>query len=516
MILDRKNRGSALTLLAVLLCATSVRAEDFYVANSAINSGSGASADNAFGVNFFNTATNWGAGAGKISAGDTVRLVGTISTTLTVQGSGSSGSPITIYFEPGASLSKPTWGVDTAAALYANSKNFITLAGAPGALIECTANGDGLANKNAAYGIALDRCNNWKIQGLTIRNIYRHVYGTSNAVPAYTTRGISANTCSNLSVSSCTINHAYIGVYCFSSGGAVSNQAITNNTVSNCSTALICAIGNTGDSFDNILIASNDIAMGANWFEAPNQNHIDGIHCWGIAGGSYTNLQIRSNYIHGDPSTHCTSQIFVETNVSSPLVCSNLVVGSANKPNGGYIGVTGTGNTRIYNNTVVGIAASSAGGIGIYPGGASGTTYEIKNNIVTNCFVAIYEPAGGSTLASDYNCYFNNGYVGWRTTASASLSSWQNAARTDANSLNVNPVLSSAFTITTSSPAAGKATSSVASFVVYDVNQTLRSQSTTGWDIGAFNSGASTLSIGANLPLITRAPSQAIVTMTVL
>jgi len=55
-------------------------------------------AGNTYSASYFNTSSNWSstASSGKIYPGVTIALCGTIDTTLTAQGSGVSGNPITI------------------------------------------------------------------------------------------------------------------------------------------------------------------------------------------------------------------------------------------------------------------------------------------------------------------------------------------------------------------------------------------------------------------------------------
>ena len=73
-----------------------VTGEDVFITQATSGVDTGANCANAHSVAWFNTATNWGVGAGKISAGDTVYLCGTITSRLNVQASGSAGNIITI------------------------------------------------------------------------------------------------------------------------------------------------------------------------------------------------------------------------------------------------------------------------------------------------------------------------------------------------------------------------------------------------------------------------------------
>jgi hypothetical protein len=67
-----------------------------YIGQSAAGSGDGSSCASAKAISFFNTAGNWGTGSSQIGPGKTVKLCGTITSALTLLGSGTSGNPITV------------------------------------------------------------------------------------------------------------------------------------------------------------------------------------------------------------------------------------------------------------------------------------------------------------------------------------------------------------------------------------------------------------------------------------
>ena len=71
--------------------------------------------------------------------GDTVNLWGTFTTPLSLTNSGTSGSPITFYFEPNTRFSAPYW--PTAGAIQFNFNSNLVVDGGVNGLIECTANG---------------------------------------------------------------------------------------------------------------------------------------------------------------------------------------------------------------------------------------------------------------------------------------------------------------------------------------------------------------------------------------
>lgn len=99
-VIRRLNILLTTSLLFVLLAATNSFAADttYYVTQSGSGTGDGKSLANAWSAADFNTADNWDSAdnADKIDPGDTVSLNGTITTKLTVQGSGTSGNQIVI------------------------------------------------------------------------------------------------------------------------------------------------------------------------------------------------------------------------------------------------------------------------------------------------------------------------------------------------------------------------------------------------------------------------------------
>lgn len=79
-------------LFVALVLAVSLRAEDLYVTQAGAGTADGSSLANAWSVASLNTAGNWGSGAGKVTAGDTVYISGATTTRLTIQGSGTNAT----------------------------------------------------------------------------------------------------------------------------------------------------------------------------------------------------------------------------------------------------------------------------------------------------------------------------------------------------------------------------------------------------------------------------------------
>jgi len=88
--------GAMALLAATASTNAAAAASDVYVAQSAQGAGTGASCGNARAASWVNSSSNWGTGSTQIGAGTTVRLCGTVSTSFTLQGNGSSTAPVTI------------------------------------------------------------------------------------------------------------------------------------------------------------------------------------------------------------------------------------------------------------------------------------------------------------------------------------------------------------------------------------------------------------------------------------
>ena len=117
--------------IPLFLLAIHCQANSVYIAQNAAGAANGSSAANALAVSYFNNGANWRSGTPsgtQIGPGTIVHLVGTISTPLTVQGSGTSGNSITVLFEPNAAMSAANWSA-AGAAITCSYQNYIVIDG---------------------------------------------------------------------------------------------------------------------------------------------------------------------------------------------------------------------------------------------------------------------------------------------------------------------------------------------------------------------------------------------------
>jgi len=104
-----------------------------YVTQAGAGAQDGTSLADAWSAANFNTAGNWGGGGNDIMPGDTVLVSGTMTTGLVFQGSGSSGSYITLLLDTGCVFTSAAWSVD--GAIRAVGKSYLIVDGGTNVLL---------------------------------------------------------------------------------------------------------------------------------------------------------------------------------------------------------------------------------------------------------------------------------------------------------------------------------------------------------------------------------------------
>jgi len=421
--------------------------ENIYISQISQGNDSGTDCNNAHSVNWFDTTVNWGNGVGIIGPGDTVHVCGTISTTLTIQGSGTAGNPITIYFEKNAKLSAPIWtgawwGVE--GAIQANNVNYIILDGGTNGVIEATDSGTELEQVGST-GIMFSGVSNSEIKNFYIKNMYVR---TSTAGEDGGGVAIRVSSGSNNSIHNNHITETKTAIaYIYPQGGISKNIKIYNNTISRINWGISLGESDVNAKADNISIYSNDIGDMYNWDDPLDHFHHDGIHAFAMAqGDEVTNLKVFNNYIHGAMGIHVTAMIYTEGNVINPIYFNNILVNTgAHGISNGMIRATSKG--RIYNNTFIDFIHGADMGID------AASDSDIKNNlfygnsITWMAPIAIHQPINANTH-SDNNLLFNkNGNIEMITFDSTgtghfySLSDWRTNFNLDIDSINADPLL---------------------------------------------------------------------------
>ena len=481
------------SLLLLFVFTVSANCEIIYITQS--GAGNGSSLVNAASVSFFNTSANWGTGAGKISAGDTVILNGTITSQLVIQSSGSSGSPIVVQFAAGAKMSAPYWG--SAGAIAINSKSYITVDGGSNGIIESTANGTALANQVENRVIVTSgSCTGVTIQNLTINGTYVRTPNSADS-NEYGRVLYLLGSLTNFRVTNVSITDSFLGVfYAYSGSPASSNIEIDNCTTLRTATGIVFGSGGASSFVNGGKIHHNTIlGGGATWDGSWGPglwHHSDGIHVWALQGSAITGLEIYNNKVGPDLGTHVSGWIYLEGTVTSPKIYNNVCYATGNSYAAlGMIAVkqnSGTTSTgaQIYNNTLRGIAIGSAGGNGIYIDSA--TSVMIRNNIISQIYAGIY--AELAAISTSNNNLFDCSPVAYVPSSGfkTSLATWQSFSGKDVNSVFGNPLFSSApsnLTLSSGSPAIGIG-GDLSTVFTTDYNNASR---TIPWDIGAYKYG---------------------------
>lgn len=490
--------------------ATTTSATDIYLANSAQGTGDASSCANAKVWTFFNSAGNWGSGSTQIGPGTTVHLCGTITgsagSSMTFQGSGSVGNPVTVKFESGAVMQSTAWGQGQGEGACPCAGAF-TISGVHDVVV------DGGGTPNTGNNPA----------GLAVQN------------------GVIKNT-----------GDGGIGVYIHQSTDVtVKNLVIgpiyTASTFARAVTNIVVDGGTTGNSnvvLQNNILPTAGTGVGVEGAEGTGtipvhiyRNLINGNHCWKISevnggtnsivlidGNEFINWStdngchtdglfsnngyayIYNNYFHGNIMVggsptgyfYCTYPSTASGFNSSCRVFNNIFESMTGVINGGN-----GGPDKFYNNTNI-----SASAIIFYMDQGSGSSVSAQNNIAiasgtpsnlspnsTQIYAPQYGGSGSNFFVangSDYNDYYGFSLNGWWA-GTTTLVSWLSQGF-DTHSLTSNPNLSSSFpyTLLSGSPAlrAGANLTSVCNADQYMAplckDRLGNARPTTGaWDMGA-------------------------------
>ena len=441
----------AIMVLALVLGSGVARANDIYIGQTAAGSGNGSSCANTYAYGFFNTAANWGTGTNQIGPGTTVHICGTITDSLsgnmfTAQGSGSSGSVITLKFETGASLQSPGESVF----INLNSQSYFLIDGGPtcgyknGAFAASTAcNGsilntlNGYAGQTCPGGACLYQINtkailglgnNIEIRNLQIGPIYIHgdtsdlTFGTPG--PGCITNGTGTNYNFHNLI-------AHDVAWCINAG--TSNFNLSYSEIYNVDHGF--ATGQTSDTpvtINNVMVHDNWFHDFSVWDTSNNSFHHDGLHlfsyCATNVGGNetycpattITGVNIYNNIFSGDWGGNTNTNIFFEYNINGNVFnnVSSVTTTGGQLSNGFFNGGGGASGTTYFNNTVIGKAGGAVQTyevLGIF----NGPNLFIENNVATdsamlatngpfptNCPYTLPAGAGGGTQAC-----INTGYT---------------------------------------------------------------------------------------------------------
>lgn len=443
-------------------------AADIYAAQTPAGSDNGSDCANAKAISYYS-----GSWSGKVAAGDILHLCGTITSTLRIGASGSPGNPITVKFENNSKFAKTAWGIDSNAAIYGNGKSYITIDGNNIGIIENTDNGSpntttpagSFNTQQDSQAICLVLGSNNIIKNLVIQKIYQRVADSDDS-NKYGKAIVIAGGNNNI-IDNVNISDTYYGIMAYATGANSDAFTVKNSNISRVSTGIVAALNGAYD-FTNVLIENLNIfdlyIWDGTWSAGTVWNHNDGIHTWGNYGSGANKIEItvRNSTIGGDFGAHTTGYIYVEDYTTDLNIYNNLIYTTAESPTNGYIamGTRGTAAAKIYNNTIKGAGITNIGGMGAYFASRDigNWTADIKNNIITNCYIGI--SSGAITLTSDYNDFYRLGNVGYLSAWKQTVTAWQIALGgcpndgNDCHSITSDPkfVSSSDFRLQSDSP----------------------------------------------------------------
>jgi hypothetical protein len=491
----------------------------YHVSQSGAGSANGTSEANAWAVSAFNTAGNWSSTvgtSGKISPGDTVILYGTISSSMTVQGSGASGNRITILFAENAKLSAASWESNPASntsggALVIHTKSHLNIDGGTNGIIECTDNGTNLGVQNSSKGINGTSVSDTTIRNLTIRNIYVRVVGTDLAGggPAIQNTCKNGNPITNFIVEDCLIHDAGTGIDTDYAAGC-SNYTFRRNTIYNVNWGGRTADRNSSSAIEDVYIYGNRIYNFSNWDGTDTTSraalHHNGWYCWAESGGSLGSVFFYGNTVGPGWNTQtddsqATAGLFISgAGAAGPFYAFNNVFISGDdahdKPSNGHIYTWPGASAEAYylNNTSIGKGSGIALSFLAARGTEGSQVLVVKNNLIVGATAVAINSEAGVTATIDRNLLYSPPTNQAYTTSVNSSSNFRTFAQWQALGYDTNgiygsdPLLTETYRLGASSPAIGEG-ENLSAYFTTDADGNTRPASG-AWDIGAFQYAA--------------------------
>ena len=352
------------------------------------------------------------------SPGDIDYLCGALSfsastsnSAIEVNGSGTSGNPITIYFDSGAVISAPYFPSGGSGGAIWVGGSYVTINGNGGAggatqgVIESTLNGDSGATcpggpcqyQNDSTGIQASGTG-ITIEGLSIIDMYVATQpNPGGGACIYTNSTISNWTISN------NLMHDMSWCLNLQYGKGSSNITISNNQIYNIDHGVALGGPNSNSSLSNVYVYGNNIHDYSNW-DTPGDNwHHDGVHVWGYSdNGSniISGIYIYNNKFGGCIGANVTAHIFIEANnggTSNVNIFNNTLIDTCNGvDNDGMLTTGQDGGYKIYNNAFI---SNSSGNQDICVGTSSSPNVTFINNVVSGCQQGLMYLIGGNVLS---------------------------------------------------------------------------------------------------------------------
>jgi len=435
-----------------MVAVCSFGSETFYVSQSGGQLVCNGASQSTQSSSFFNASGNWANPkvSGKIGPGDTVWLCGMFTGSvnaniLTVQASGSSGSPIAIKWDGAATLTSPACGQNNAACFYTNNKTWLLLdGGSSSPSITDTANGTSLANQINSTALNAQSCNNCEIRNFAITNMYAI---TGNSDPNELGVGIQVGCTSNTLVHDNSLDQMASPI---SDGFCDGDTADSfyNNTIDHFNHGI--EIGNNGTQHvSNFLIYGNHLKNMVTWDTTNDYHHHDGIFFYQNTAvpNTVTNFYVYNNLADGDLGVDATAWVYYNSGLNGIYLFNNTFFNPQDRGvalvEGGY---TGDQNFYIYNNYMD--CGGTSNGERAYQygnGGTAVTGFTFVNNAIHNCGTYIYtNGVSVGTGTVDHNVYEvacpGDGCFKWNNGGGQTFSQYRASTGNDSNSLAPNSV----------------------------------------------------------------------------
>ena len=338
----------------------------------------------------------------------TYKLCGTITSQVALGAGGTSGTPLTLFFDAGSSITLPYCSVT--GCLNLGGYSYVTINGQNVGSVGSTNNGSaslGYANQQDGHGIYGGGGNtNILIEHLTVGPIYVHDNSGNDILGEGTAEIYVSNdpNTSNLTIDHNVLHDSNWGIQVNASNYTVSNNNSYNN---NWTMLLGCASSTT---CSNVYVFGNQ-AHGFNVWDTTSGNfHHNFAHSYGDSTSTVSGVYEYNNSIVGDGISSTSWVMLSEATITMNnfYAFNNLVIASTTAVAGFDLLALGS-NWNVSNHTIIGAYPVGSGvqGACIKAGTGPITGFIAENNIVSNC--------GGSQMnfvpplpvspVVDYNVY---------------------------------------------------------------------------------------------------------------
>jgi hypothetical protein len=437
-----------LTALAVLMLAVSAHGITRYVAQTAGTFSGGTACNGQTAV----TPTTWN--GTTIATADPTYLCGPLTTSaggtiLSPHNGGTSGNPIQIIFDTGASLQAPYFS--TSGAINLGSLSYVTVNGGVNGFIQNTLNGSSGATcpggactyQQSSEGIYTVG-GNVTIENLGIYNLYIHI-SSDSSIDQTTLNAIHFAGANDVFTGN-TIHD--VGWALYNVYGAGDSATVSGNTIYNIDHGWALTTYGSVVSAGPFIFNGNTVYGYAAWDTPGGDYHHDGLHCYTSGTGGtpahISSLQIYNNKwgTSGSVGVSITAHVFLEggsgsgatpcdDSTSLNYIYNNVFVGDQ-PSNNGLPGLF-SGHNYVFNNTIISTAGTGSGLC--YASNSDISAVDFRNNAVTGCnqLVAITTP-----FTPNYNTYGNGGSNAFVCNSNyynaSQFASWQSCVAGDANS----------------------------------------------------------------------------------